>query len=390
MKYITILLFLLSFSYGSGHYFSNAPVPSTELLNVSGETCDTACQARYLKEKKFFSFGAEAYETNPDALYYKNLFSHNLYKDEKKIAILLPTKVIGRYSIFVTNAVTAYLLSTNHSFTLKTFDSGDESNASLQATLKEIITEGFSYCIAPVTLDGAKNLAGINTSLNLFIPTVNKNSVEQFNPLITYGGIDYKNQIDKLKSFIKKDLYVFDEIGQVSQSITEYAIKDNNLPITQLTIKNHIVKYNAIFDAIPMDDRSSALLNTQPVKTSLLLSQFTYHDLNISSILSTQINYNPMLLTLTQSSDIKNLYIANSIATKNAKIEEYNSLLHNDIVFNWINYSSSILADVIFSYIQNDFDGKSDAFRLRVHDRQIQYPVDIYKAGYKRFYKYTQ
>lgn len=388
MKYITILLFLLSFSYASGHYFSNAPVPSTELLNVDADSCDETCQQRLFDEKKFFSLGARAADTNPEALYYKNLFSHNLYKDEKKIAILLPSKVIGRYSIFVTNAVTAYLLSTKKPFTLKTFDSGDESNASLEATLKTIISEGYSYCIAPMTLDGAKNLAAINTSLNLFIPTVHYSSVETFNPLITYGGIDYKKQIDKLKSFIKKDLYVFDESGQVSQSITDYAIKDNDLPITQLTIKNHIVKYNAIFDAIPMDDQSSALLNTQPVKTSLLLSQFTYHDLNISSILSTQINYNPMLLTLTQSSDIKNLYIANSIATQNAKIEEYNSLLHNDIVFNWINYSASVLSDIVFSFIQNDFDGKSDAFRLRVHDRQIEYPVDIYKAGYKRFYKY--
>ena len=120
MKYITILLFLLSFSYASGHYFSNAPVPSTELLNVDADSCDEACQQRLLDERKFFSLGARAAETNPEALYYKNLFSHNLYKDENKIAILLPSKVIGRYSIFVTNAVTAYLLSTKKPFTLKT------------------------------------------------------------------------------------------------------------------------------------------------------------------------------------------------------------------------------------------------------------------------------
>jgi hypothetical protein len=389
MKPITILLFLLSFTYGTGHYLSNAPLPATELLNVTVEACDETCQQRYLMEEKFFSFGARAADVNPEALYYKNFFSPNRYKDTMKIAVLLPTRVIGRYSIFVTNAVTAHLLAENDRFVLKTFDSGDESEAGLQEALKNIIREGYAYCIAPVTLEGANNLARINSALNIFIPTVHQSSVETFNPMLTFGGIDYKKQIDTLKSFIKKELYVFDEAGQVSQTITDYAIQSTDLPITRLTIKNHIVKYNAIFDAIPMDDSSSALLNTQPVKTSLLLSQFTYHDLNISSILSTQINYNPILLSLTQSSDIQNFYIANSITTKNAKIEEFNSLLHNDIVFDWINYSASILSDVITNFIKDDYTGKSKAFSLMLHDRQIQYPVDIYKAGYKRFYKYV-
>ena len=389
MKYIISIIVMVVFLEGKGYHFSNLPVPATELLDIEPGECDAACQESYIRQGHFLSLGARAHEVSDEALYYKNLFSPNLHADKPKIAILLPTKVIGRYSIFVTNAVTAYMLASGQTFDIKTFDSGDESEESLQETLKQIIREGFSYCIAPMTQEGAERLVHLNTSLNLYIPTIHRDSIEGDHYLVTFGGIDYKKQIDRLKSFIKSELFVFDEAGAVSQGITEYAIKDDDLPITQLTIKNQIVKYNNIFDAIPMDENSSVLLNTQPVKTSLLLSQFTYHDLNLSSVLSTQINFNPMLLTLTQASDITKLYIANSITSKNAKIEEYNSMLHNDIVFNWINYSTSILTNVISNAIHGNHSGYSKVFRRKIDDRQIDYDVDIYRAESKRFYNYT-
>ncbi len=389
MKYIISILLLTAAAWAEGHLFSNAPVPSTELLNVDPEPCNSECQKKLTATGQFLSLGARAYAQSSEALFYKNLFSHNLYRTEPKIALLLPTKVIGRYSIFVTNAVTAYMLASGQNFDIQTFDSGDESEASLEAAMKAIITEGFSYCIAPVTQEGAERLVRLNTSLNLYIPTIHRDSIEGDHYLVTFGGIDYKKQIDRLKSLIAGELFVFDESGAVSQGITEYAIKDTDLPITQLTIKNQIVKYDAIFGSIPMDANSSVLLNTQPVKTSLLLSQFTYNDLNLSTVLSTQINFNPMLLSLTQAGDIEKLYIANSITTKNAKIEEYNNMLHNDIVFNWINYSTSILTNIISDAIGGDFSGYSKVFRRKIDQRQIDYDVDIYRAGGKRFFKYT-
>jgi SRSO17 transposase len=153
-------------------------------------------------------------------------------------------------------------------------------------------------------------------------------------------------------------------------------------------MKTHIVKYENIFNVLQTDLNTTAIINTQPIKSSLLLSQFSYQDINISKILSTQINYSPLLLALTQAKDLKKLYIANSITTKNNKIEDINSLLHNDIAYNWINYSTTILMDFIFQSINKEYSSKSKHFDLMSHDKQILYPVGIYKVRYKRFFRY--
>jgi len=385
--FLLIFIFLLLSLNASGRYFSAAPIPATELLDVNIQKCDKACFDEYKKKEKFFSLAARSAFNDKTTAYYQNLINYNSHKDELKIAILIPSKVIGRYSIYVANAVSSYLLSTEKPFKIKTFDSTDESMQNLDAAIKKIVEEGFDYCIAPVTTEGANNLALVNSSLNIFIPTVNNRSVDNDNYLIVYGGIDYNAQIDELDSMFKKELFIFDESGPVSKSISEYVSQNDKLPITQLTIKNHVVKYSSIFESIKFKDGSTALLNTQPIKSSLLLSQFSYNDVNLSAVLSTQINYNPILLALTQSNDLKKFYVANSITTKNSKIEEYNNLLHNDIVYNWINYSTSVLCDFIFQSINGDYGAKSGAFELSLHDRQIAYPVHIYRAGYKKFFR---
>ena len=120
---------------------------------------------------------------------------------------------------------------------------------------------------------------------------------------------------------------------------------------------------------------SSIFMNTPLVKTSLIASQLRYYELEPYALLSTQINYNPMLLTLTQYEDRKNFYIANSIGKSTVSMKEFNSLLGHDIVYDWVNYATSIGID--YFYTRFFIPVSSSAFKEIVKDRQVQYDVSI-------------
>lgn len=95
---------------------------------------------------------------------------------------------------------------------------------------------------------------------------------------------------------------------------------------------------------------SSIFMNTPLVKTSLISSQLRVYKIVPYMLLSTQINYNPMLLTLTQYEDRKNFYLANSIGKTTVEMEELNSLFGHDIVYDWVNYSTSIGIDYFYTH----------------------------------------
>ena len=57
------------------------------------------------------------------------------------------------------------------------------------------------------------------------------------------------------------------------------------------------------------------------------MSQLTLYDTNATNVLSTQINYDPLVLSMTQYEDRKNMIIANSITQNNNILIETNSFL---------------------------------------------------------------
>ena len=48
-------------------------------------------------------------------------------------------------------------------------------------------------------------------------------------------------------------------------------------------------------------------------------------------------------------------------------------------MYNWINYTSSVVADLIVN--------KGRVFKLNVIDRQVEYPNNLLKVKYSKFYK---
>ena len=126
-------------------------------------------------------------------------------------------------------------------------------------------------------------------------------------------------------------------------------------------------------------------MNVPLVKTSLIASQLRVYKIKPYVILSTQINYNPMLLTLTQYADRKNLYIANSIGKTSVNMEELNSLFGHDIVYDWVNYSTSIGIDYMYTHYFVPIAEKK--FNERIIDNQVEYDISIMQPKRYKFSK---
>lgn len=377
---------------------SPLPLPTAEVLDIELDECNEVCLKELLENGEVFSFLAKAYDKNLDDEILKENFQllcnilniqQSLIPIEKiNIAVLTPNKKIGKYAISTTKSIIAYLLSKNIRFHLKTFDIEDENYETLLDAVEKISDENFEFIIAPLTLEGAKNLSQIETDIKIYIPTINKNDILEIeNNSIIFGGIDYKAQIDNLLQFSSPKITIFyDSKSRLTYKLTNIVENESNVTdINIIEIKDEATNLKRYFYKNEDLNSSSIFLNTPIIKSSLILSQLTLYDIKPVSVLSTQINYNPLIFSLTQPIDRENLIIANSIHGKSHSLEEINSLINNDITFNWINYSTSIGIDYFFNKKSN----QKRLFDENIENNQVIYFITTEKALYGRFFPIT-
>ncbi|MBR2917590.1 MAG: hypothetical protein IKC25_02495, partial [Campylobacter sp.] len=98
----------------------------------------------------------------------------------------------------------------------------------------------------------------------------------------------------------------------------------------------------------------------------------------------TQLNYNSALISLTQSGDRKNMYIANSIMTPDSQLETLSAILGEKLDYDWVAYSTMIGMDFIYlNYINKSAKA---IFKEKMQNNQIQYNINIMRAGNYGFY----
>lgn len=309
-----------------------------------------------------------------------------------KIALMMPKRIIGRYSSSTIDTILAYLATRGGDFELEIFDSKDEEEDSILQTYKEIEEGKFSFIIAIFTDIGAQELARLKLTIPTYVPTVNTNQIDfdpSNSPMLFFGGISYEDQIsellklqnsEKIISYID-DSPIGERLGQILNDQIEISSEEvitNEMAATfAKTAKNQEALIN----------KADIFLNTPVIKSGLLLSQIGYFKKKATSFFSTQINYSPSIIILTQKRDRKNLYIANSIGTTDQKLIEYGALLNSDLKFDWVNYSTAIGMEIFYrslfpdtlSYFQEDFI-----------NNQIQYTTQIYSMDNKGFYPLSQ
>lgn len=439
MKYLFLLIPFVLFARIQ---VSPIPLPQTYVLNMDIYPCDEKCMIEYYNNGYIFSFLAHSdahvqnTQLNEKLLIYKSIFNvvtpikisnveqpavattnqEETKADEStdeanstvaqseqattpisipngsglKVALLLPYKVIGRYASLTTSSVFAYMLAKNTTFELKSYEIENESNESISSALLQIKNDGFEYVIAPLTKTGVNNIIQLAPELKIFFPTINKNSISTDLPNLYFGGIDYNAQIDKLIAYSASPLVIFYDNSDLAQTLSEHAkesylahgssaIHTYQIEKQTSNLKNEL-QYNSQIS------HGSFILNTPIVKSSMIMSQMTLYNVDATNILSTQINYDPIILSMTQNIDRQKMIIANSIGTNNQVIVEINSLLENDIVYDWINYATTVGVD----YFNNVITGSMREYDLEMRNNQIIYPVNLVKPTYSKFENYVE
>jgi hypothetical protein len=413
---------------------SNIPLPKTYIQNLDPYECDESCMREYLDKDMIFSFLAHANKKLIDKdldearainISILNIGSYNAGA-KLKIALLLPYKKIGKYASSTTNATFAYLMTKSHAFMLKSYKVESEDLQELQNALIDIEEDGFEYVIAPLTKKGVENIISINPDLNVYFPTINKKDVNSSSIFLYFGGIDYISQSNLLLKESVSTLVIFSDKSQTGNKLALYQegaflnmtyedendslknenefsafanvfeedspIQNDDLNSTQVekkVIKYFLSRRTTNLEKYLKDNENiingSFFINTPVVKSGMVMSQLTLYDTNATNILSTQINYDPLLLSMTQYIDRKNMIVANSITEQNNVLIETNSLLGNDIVYDWINYTTTVGVDYFYKLIT----GEEKEYNIDIVDNQMIYKIELLKPSKSKFIKYV-
>lgn len=396
---ILLLWLFPSLIFASGKYPSPLPTPSAEVLNIEIQKCGTSCLEDLLEKGQVFSFIAHFNEDNQTQTLLESLnalmqtleISQIPYLADSQtsffnIALLFSRKDIGAYSASTTNTILSYLLHQNRHFNFEIFDSKSESAQDLQNAIDTIHSKGYRQIIAILTYNGANNLNTLNIQTPIFIPSVHISQITGTPlPNVIYGGISYEEQIQKLSELSPQtkavSFYDPSYIGnQIHQSVLKYNpemayslafnLKDNtNFTKTTKNLK-------------PQLQNAKIFLNTPVINSSIILSQLTYHDIKTSGIYSTQINYSPTLLSITQPQDRKNMYIANSIQRLDDFLTQEAKMLNADLQYDWINYATAFGIEYFY---HKSLPSAKRYFKEKIKDNQVQYNIQILSPLNNRF-----
>lgn len=390
-KIFTILLLCLSFLMAKKQELVDFQPPSENYVNLNEKGCNEACLIELLETELYLSFLSEFVETGNQLLsniYAKLLnsitdFEKILQKNNPiqgssvKLAIIIPEKTIKNYSSTIINSSIAYLLRQRAQIQVKVFLIGTEDSAKINETLQKIEMQNYQYVIAGFTAKGASALETYSGNLKIFIPTLHKNDSKIQSENIYFGGIDYNAQIATLLSLAQgTQIAAFSDNSALSNTLNA-RLKNQNSNSRIYSLSSDKINFANLLRSQGSLSRDSILFNTSLVKTALISSQLRVYNVRPHILLSTQINYNPALLSLTQPADRKKLVIANSINNEDENLSYLNEMFSQSLDYNWVAYATSVGVD----YFYANFLSKSNRiFEEKLENSQILYKVRLMKS----------
>lgn len=397
MRLFSIFILLPFMLFADSNVFSNIPPAKIEVININPESCNKSCLKDLSKEGKILSFIARFDKSIDDedlqnlmmkysneiGIYYKVRF--DTLGKKLEVALLIPKKTIGKYSTTTTDTILAYLLSRDLDFKFKVFDSIDENANSLSNAINDIKKENFNFVIAIISkqesLDALSNL-----NIPIYVPTMNSNSASSN---IVFGGIDYNAQIkDLLDRVDSTKIISYNDDSTLGSYIGNILETQNNNEkelfkevVTNKAAANFSANLAKRKDSIK---ESSIFLNTRVIISGLLLSQIGLLDDLPEHIFSTQVNYNPNLLSLLRGFDTSNIIISNAIGTTDNKLLEYGYLLTSDMKYDWVNYSTALGVDL---FLHNMSPNIERYFKEEVENNAVIYNNTLYSIENGTFIK---
>jgi hypothetical protein len=365
MKKIVAVLLLFIYLF-SDSKLSPIALPKTYFINLNIYPCYEDCLREQLKKGNIFSFLAN-YSPNikdknlsNEAKKYFAIFNMPLFIKKKiTITIVADKKIFSPLMKKISQSLASAFILQHQPFNIKT------------AELNESNLSNSNLTIALLTYkqrEKLKNLATLNGIT--FIPTLNKNLIDSNDSSLFFGGIDYFAQLQELLNETSKLAIFYIPNSYLSNNLTNQAKNLVNESISyEIKSKKSNLKY--VLKGNKELNATAILLNTPPVISSLILSQMTYYDIEPPKKLSTQINYSPKIVELTQRKDRENFYVANSISNIPYSFDAIGAIFDINLNFNWVIYATFIGTHKLL-HIEN-------GFKEEFIDNQIQYDIGIEK-----------
>ncbi|HEC1749625.1 TPA: hypothetical protein R1710_000689 [Campylobacter lari] len=369
-----------------------SPIEPSESFypNLEFQNCDNDCLFTLLETGLYFNFLSRFNNDNANELlvniYTKLLnsiidFEKRIQKNASvKLAIIIPEQTIKSYSNTIINSSIAYLLRQRAQIKVKVFLIGTEDESKIAKALKQAQEEKFNYIIAGFTDKGVKNLLKENLDFNVkvFIPTAHKRNFDTQNENVYFGSIDYQKQIQKLLEYSNGKNIIFSDGTPLANRLDENVLNTGNGSEKIYTINSSKFDFRSILNQNRSFQDSSIILNTSLIKTALISSQIRTYGIEPFVLLSTQINYNPILLSLTQINDRKKLLLANSISNEDQTLSYLNELFSQNINYNWIAYATSVGLDYFYTqFLDKD---SQRIFDESLNDNQFDYKVKVIRS----------
>ncbi|HDZ4944480.1 TPA: hypothetical protein RTH42_000025 [Campylobacter jejuni] len=358
---------------------------------LSVQECNTNCLFDLLESRLYLSFLSEFADQSNQFLsnvYAKLLnsitdFEKNVQKiTSVKLAIIIPEKTIKSYSNTIINSSIAYLLRQRAEIKVKVFLTGTEDSDKIRAALDAAQAQGYQYAIAGFTLKAASELKNYSGNMKIFIPTIHKNNIQISNQNVIFGSIDYDAQISALLDKSNTNVAIFSDGSALSSNLNSRILAQNsNARI--YTIEGEKLDFSRLLRSQGGVNNASIFFNTPLIKTALTSSQLRIYNIHPYVLLSTQINYNPTFLSLTQQGDRENFIIANSINNHDDNLVYLNEIFNQSISYNWIAYATSIGVDYFYTEFLNK---KSESlFDEKIKNSQVDYKVRLMQGKQASF-----
>ena len=347
----------------------------------------TACANKEIKIPNQNNSKINNTNTNENIYTPSSIFTQNnneeLEDEDFKIAIIFPSKVVGKYGNSTINSVIGYLLFQNKKFEIESFDSEDESFENISNTMYEIKNKGYKKIIALFTSDALSNIRNISafTDMQVYFPLISRNDAYFITSSnFIYGAISYENQMKKLLELSTGDnaqFYEDSSIGNMLKGIYERLVPN-------IIVNQKVMQSNNNFKNMVTNEslkHTNLMINTTLVKSSIILSQLYAYETENGVIMTTQLNFDPLILSLTQYEDRLNLILASSIEDTDAKLTELLYLLDTDIKYNWVNYSTLIGINYLFS------KNKNALIKNQILNQEVLYDTHLYYSTKSSFKK---
>jgi len=294
-------------------------------------------------------------------------------KAKMQLAFIYPSSV-SKYARSSLNTISGYLSYQKADYNLLVIDCENESYDKISSAFSKVQQEGITNVVALFTPNAISTLNKVVSSdLKVYLPLIEKKDSLESNDGLIFGSISYDEQLKKLSYYSAGNNAMFYQDTYLGLKLK----RSYDSIIGDAVVRKEIGKNERNFKSIVNDYRlrnSSLFLNTDLVKTSLILSQLRAYDVFPKIIFSTQLNYDPMLMVLTQDKDREKLVIANSIDNVDTKLKDEITTFGGNITYEWVDYSTLVGVNYLFN------NGNSSLIPTQVANNEVIYTPRLFKS----------